>query len=228
MSYPIEIICLGEDVYPHIERAAKTLNTVQSEFRFFTPSPALKQVGLTFVFDEYHTKAVFEFLQKYRQQARGYRPFLIAVVNRKLRSEQLGNLFGSHEAENGLAVVTLQDQSRYVDLPHKFLCYYLIRYCLSFVAPQLKAHEETKSCFFDKKLNKADLLKSLATASLCDACLSAFQNTANTDVMEAFKNMGEALKRLPNLDGRLVWLHLSDLHMCPAKTGWDASGVSEH
>jgi hypothetical protein len=175
MSYSIEILCLGEDLYPHVDRAAQTLNGVQNEFRFETPSLRLKQEGLQFSQDAYYTNEVFDFLRRYRSKAKGHRPFIIAVINGALKSVEYRNLFGSHQAEHGVAVVTLKDQARYVDLPHKFLCYYFIRYSLSFVDPELKSHKETKSCFFDKKEYKPDLRQSLTTGKLCSDCQSALE-----------------------------------------------------
>src|SRR6266496_707153 len=172
MPFPIEILSLGEDNYASLEVVAKSLNNVQAEFQFNVPPLRLRDLGLPFRREEFHTRDVFEFLLDYRKQAKGHRPFLIAVVNGALRSDSLSNIFGSHRAKTGLAVFTLCDQARYTNSRPAFLCYYFIRYALSFLAPSLKSHPDTRTCFFDKKLNKRDLLKSLETGSLCDPCRS--------------------------------------------------------
>jgi hypothetical protein len=56
--------------------------------------------------DEFLTTEVFARLVRYHVEARGYRPFLIAFVDRPLRSARLANLFGSHAAPDGVAVAT--------------------------------------------------------------------------------------------------------------------------
>jgi hypothetical protein len=171
MAYDIEIISVGDESSARIQEVAHTLNVAQEEFRFNLPPERLRDEGAVFVREEYDTATVFEFLQDYRNQAKGYRPFLIAVVNSKLRSERLLNLFGSHEASKGLAVITLHDHQHYADSYRPYLCYYFIRYALSFVCPNLRVHDETRNCFFDRKLRKADLQKSLESGQeICSTC----------------------------------------------------------
>jgi len=193
MPYTIEVISLGQDLYPAIEKAIQAINAVQREFSFTIPGNRLKTEGFPFQRKEYHTQEVFDFLRNYRAQAKGHRPYLLAVLNAPLKSEKLQNLFGSHEAEEGLAVISLFDCTRFADSEHKFLCYYFIRYSLSFIAPQLKVHRDTRSCFFDAKLNKFDLQKSLRTGELCDECMSILQKNFNPEIYEAILRMTNVL-----------------------------------
>jgi len=139
MSYPIEIVSLGEDLYEDIQGAAEILNASQAEFRFRLPPERLRSNGVVVKWRDYHTTEVFAFLNEYCDNAGGHRPFVIAVLNGSLRSDDLGNLFASRTTvENPVrhfAVVTVKDQRRFVPSRRAFLCYYLIRYSLSFVAP---------------------------------------------------------------------------------------------
>jgi len=196
MPFPIEIISLGEDNYESLDVIAKLLNSAQKEFLFNLPPLRLRGVGQSFQRNVFHTVQVYNFLKQYRIQAGGHRPFLIAFVNGPLQSNNLSNIFGSHEAKEGLAVVTLQDQLAYTKSKSAFICYYFIRYALSFLAPELISHPDTRSCFFDRKINKSDLLKSLGTGSLCDSCRSALQKHFNQEVYHAVVEMVARLKQL--------------------------------
>jgi hypothetical protein len=102
MPFPIEILSLGEDNYASLEVVAESLNSAQTEFQFNLPPPRLRELGLPFHRDEFHSREVFDFLVDYRKRAGGHRPFLVAVINGQLRSDLLSNRFGDHEAQAGL------------------------------------------------------------------------------------------------------------------------------
>ncbi|HWX42708.1 MAG TPA: pYEATS domain-containing protein [Blastocatellia bacterium] len=194
MPYNIEILSIGGEFCDETGDAFEILNSVQGEFRFHLPPARLRMAGLPFRRKEYYTKDVFDFLRNYRKEAKGHRPYLIAVLSGPLYSDRYHNLFGSHEASEGLAVVTLRDHARYSPSASSFLCYYFIRYSLSFVAPSLRSHRDTRSCFFDKKIHKPDLLKSLYNGELCDPCMAAMQQSLNPEIYEATRAMIGALK----------------------------------
>src|ERR1700757_1272985 len=99
MPFHIEILSVGGDFDPKIEEAAQTLIGVQTEFQFSLLPERLRGYGKSFVKSEYRTDDVFQCLRNYRDQAKGKHPYLIAVIDQKLRSKTLGNLFGSHETD---------------------------------------------------------------------------------------------------------------------------------
>jgi hypothetical protein len=182
VPHVIEVLSVGGDYYAAIEDAAGYLNSLQEEFRFQPPPKRLKNDGLPIRRKHYHTQDVFAFLRRFRADAKGHRPFLIALVNGELQSEKYKNIFGSHEASEGLAVVTLHTHLRYVPSTRVFLCYYLIRYSLSFVEPALKSHNATRSCYFDFKEKKNDLLKSLQSGDFCDACMAVLEKKFSPEI----------------------------------------------
>ena len=198
MSYPIEVICVGEsDCYDDIVTAIDLLNDVQREFYFTVPPPRLQKSGWDLLpRDEhgYHTADVFAFLAKYKQDARGYRPFLIAVVGDKLRSDKLGNLFGSHEAKDGYAVISMKDLERFSPSRLRYLCYYLIRYALSFVNPNIKGHTASRSCIFDRKLDKRELVMSLETGHICPEHRGQLTRRLSLEENLAIQEMVKVLK----------------------------------
>jgi len=196
MPYHIEILSVGENSNSKIAEVAQALNVTQAEFQFALPPERLRNEGLVFVQQEYQTAKVFEFLKDYRSNAKGSRPYLLAVLNSQLRSEKHANLFGSHEAADGLAVVTLNDHQHFADSYRSYLAYYFIRYALSFVCPNLKSHKDARGCFFDFKGNKLDLKKSLESGAFCPQCMEIFGKSLNAEVRTAIEKMIATMKAL--------------------------------
>jgi len=196
MPFSIEVLSVGDNSDTKIGEVAQILNAVQEQFKFYLPPEARRQDGAPFLQDDYQTEEVWEFLKDYRATAKGHRPFLIAVVNGKLNSKRTSNLFGSCRAKenDGLAVITLRDHQRFADSFRSFLCYYFIRYALSFVCPELKSHKETRDCFFDFKQNKADLDKSLRSGAFCKGCSQALAKKFNPDIRGSITKLIEAMK----------------------------------
>jgi hypothetical protein len=196
MAYYIEILSLGDDSNSKALEVAQSLNSAQKEFHFSLPPKRLLSSGSVFVRTDYSTDEVWAFLKDYRTTAKGNRPFLIGIVNSRLRSKKYTNLFGSHEASNGLAVVTLHDHQKYADSYRSYLAYYFIRYALSFVCPELKSHSDSRGCFFDFKGNKSDLKKSLVTGGFCDPHKKQLAACFNAEIQEAIEEMVSVMKAL--------------------------------
>lgn len=170
---PIEVVKIGE-VFPDDVSAALALaNSVQEEFLFIefsdTQSASLQMHAYT------HAQApeILDTLEHFRNNIRGYHPFIIAIIDATLDGKQYSNLFGSHRGENGLAVITVANVPDIIVPPHRmaaYFLYYFARYALSFISPTHRNHEDSRSCVFDRKVEKKDLLKSMRTRALCDSC----------------------------------------------------------
>lgn len=195
MAYDIEIVCFGFRPPREIEAAATVLNETQSEFRFHLPPKWLQETTLQYAYQAYEADTVYEWLAEYRRRARGFRPFLIAVVNAPLKSKELNNIFGSHPGKDGVAVVTLDDHERYASTV-AFCAYYFLRYAISFVSPTAKSHAETRGCFFDKKLRKSDLTKSLLAGRFCDPCMRVIEHDLNPEIYAGIATMAAQVKEL--------------------------------
>jgi predicted acylesterase/phospholipase RssA len=170
MAYDIELISIGQDCYHVLQESAALLNGVQGEFRFHLPSRASREEGAGFGREEYLTQDIWNFLKHQRATLGGNRPYIIAFVSAPLKSAALDNIFGSHEAADGLAAVTLYSSTQYVRETRRFCCYYMTRYALSFVNPLIKAHNDParKNCYFHKKLYKPDIRASMDSGYICD------------------------------------------------------------
>ena len=183
MPYVIEVMAIGEDVYPLLERATVALNGVQTQFEFRLTPIALRLDGLGLVRSSYSTSEIWGFLREQRQRAGGYRPYIISFVTKPLRSAKFGNLFGSHEGEEGLAVVTASNAEQYVKEIMRYYCYYLARYALTFINPHIRSHEDElrKTCYFHFKRRKQDIRASMDAGNLCDECRSRLDNPLPND-----------------------------------------------
>lgn len=196
----IELLSVGEDCSPLLEAAAARLNCVQDkfEFRIVKPTSALGAQALAYQRDTIVSAELFDWLTEQRRVLGGLSNYHICFVGRPLRSTQLGNLFGSHRAEQGMAVATLHDAEQYVRAQVRYCCYFLVRYTLSFVNPSIKAHTdaERKWCYFGKKIHKPEILDSLQSGRLCDQCSKALQAPYGPDGRKPSVDELAALKTL--------------------------------
>lgn len=201
MPFNIEIISVGGDFDQLISETATALNGVQSEFRFELVPERLRRYAAGAIQPHYMTRDVFDLLKNYRVDAKGKRPHVIGVVDKRLASSgkpELVNLFASHDARDGVgeAVITLHDHKLFAESAQLYLCYYFVRYALSFVCPKLKNHEDTRSCFFDRKLNKLDLKLSMDSGGLCPNCRTELWRSFNDEINVGIQRMIRVMKSL--------------------------------
>lgn len=178
MPYHIEIMSLGEDLYSLLERAAASLNGIQDRFRFEMTQPSQRAPGLALSRNAYLTTDVYDFLQAQRAAGGAPRPFIIAFLTKPLSSPRIGNLFGSHRGEEGMAIVTTAGTAQYVKEDERYCRYYMVRYALSFVNWTIKAHhdEARKDCYFNFKGDKREIIRALDTGHICDPCMAQLDN----------------------------------------------------
>ena len=198
MPFNIEIVSVGGDFDQIISETATALNGVQDEFRFALAPNHMRKQAAGFIKTEYLTTDVFTLLKDYRTQAKGHRPFVIGVVDQRLTSKKLSNLFASRDAREGEgeAVITLHDNEFFTESAQLYLCYYFIRYALSFVCPALKNHDDTRSCFFDRKIYKPDLKLSMDSGGFCPSCRAELWTKFNEEINVGIQRMIDLMKSL--------------------------------
>lgn len=189
--FAIEVLTVSSELHKPISLAMHSLNGLQNEFHFGFPPPELLNEAQVLERANYHTVDLFAWMRKYRAKARGHRPYLILIVDGPLSSPRLRNLFGSHEANEGLATFTTDNSSHFVHDVVRYIRYYLVRYALSFLAPDIRSHDEARACFFDRKMAKNDLKLSLDTGGLCDGCRSLLADTWSPPIKRAIEDMGQ-------------------------------------
>jgi predicted acylesterase/phospholipase RssA len=191
----IELMSIGEDLSEPMTAAMALFNAVQGEFRF-RMIPAGRQLeGLTFERDTYRTQEVWEFMEAYRARGSGQPALLLGFVNHPLASDRLQNLFGSHDAKRGLAVATLHGHIQFVSDPKRYMAYYMVRYTLSFIAPDLLSHNDParKDCYFHKKLYKPDIRASMTSGTICDPCMGELDKHTSPEQRKAIKALRDVV-----------------------------------
>lgn len=160
-----------DDLSQTILLAAHGLNGVQreKEFRYELADNELRLRAALAWRNSYQTAELFDWMRANRSGLARDVPFLIAIVDGPLNSSRWRNIFGEHEAEDRLAVFTVNDSGRFVRDVVQFVRYYLIRYTLSFIAPTLLSHASI-DCYFDFKHQKKDILLSMTSGRICDTC----------------------------------------------------------
>lgn len=193
MAFQIEILTVEPKLYQHIEKASQSLNNVQQEFIFRIPTFRLMNEATVLKKQTYYSPDIFKWLKDYRVRAKGARPYLIMVVDGPLYSSKLGNLFGSHEAIDGVATFTIFSFDQFVNDIVRYCRYFLVRYSLSFLAPHIRVHPKEEGCYFDEKIDKTDITASLTTGRLCDKCRDLMKDYLNPEIVESIKKMSQVV-----------------------------------
>jgi predicted nucleotide-binding protein len=194
--YPIEIINFGNPAFDIHTGVIDELNAVQNDIVYCLPPERNRLWGVPFERERYETQYIWERLRDYRATCKGFHPFILAIVQGYLGSPRLGNLFGSREEKEGLAVVTTYDWDSYFAPPPLavYLMYYFIRYAMSFICPENESHEDTRNCFFDKKINKSDIKLSMVSGKICDECRSVLERRIDRHTYRSLISLVEHLK----------------------------------
>lgn len=200
---PIEIVTIGSVSTVDIEQAISIANSVQNEFSFSLLSPVDAQPFRMLAYQRATAQDFLNSMENRRSYIRGFHPFLIAVVDTELEGKNYGNLFGSHRAKKGVAVITISNVENLI-VPQgrmaAYFLYYFARYTLSFIAPSHKNHEESKGCVFDRKVNKLDITKSMKSRAICDECRNALLTGESSLTPAQF----EALDTLFEMSGKTL------------------------
>jgi len=182
-TMPIEITYSGtiaaEDLRDVVDRA----NSAQAEFAFVLLDDAESANLRPHAYRRIVAAEYLDIMQSFRDNLRGFHPFLISFVDSDVDGTRFTNLFGSHRAEAGLAVATIANVPDIIVPSSRlssYFMYYLARYALSFVAPKHKNHDDPRECTFDRKIDKRDLIKSMKARSLCDDCRRALLTAPST------------------------------------------------
>jgi predicted acylesterase/phospholipase RssA len=191
MPYPIEIIVTKPQLAEILTKALVTLNKVQTDFIYNMAPPEMQADASIFVQAEYSLDETFAWLTAQRNKTPGNHPFLILVVDGYLYGEY-ENLYGGHDAINGMAVFTTDcfderfEQFLYDKI--RYCRYYLVRYSLSFVDPEILVHQSS-GCMFDNKIDKSDILSSLNSGHICDNCMAQLRSKINAQINTSIRKM---------------------------------------
>ena len=191
MPNPIEILSIKPELYVNIQRACELLNKVQSDFHFYIPSETLREKLYIQKREKYLSTDIWQWLDNYKNEAKGHRPFIIVVVDGFLSSPALNNLFGSSSAEKGYAVFTIFNLPTFINDITRYCRYYFVRYAIGFIEPDLKSHDDPdrKKCLFHKKMNKTELEFSLNEGYLCEKCKDVLRPKLTNEIYSSIEQL---------------------------------------
>lgn len=191
MPTPIEILSIKPELYSNIQRACDMLNKVQSDFNFYIPSKTLREKLYIQRREKYLSTDIWQWLDNYKNEAKGHRPFIVVVVDGFLSSPVLQNLFGSASAEKGYAVFTIYNLPNFINDITRYCRYYFVRYAIGFVEPDLKSHDDPdrKRCLFHKKINKTELEFSLNEGYLCENCKDTLRPKLTNEIYSSIEQL---------------------------------------
>jgi predicted nucleotide-binding protein len=195
-AFPIEIMNFGNPSFKAHEEVISELNEIQNDIVFLLPPERYKLWAAPFEREQYKTSYIWEKLRDYKKECKGFHPFILAIVHGYLKSDNLGNLFGSRNEKENIAVVTTYGWEQHFAPPSLsvYLTYYFIRYSMNFICPEIKNHAETRECFFDKKINKEDIRLSMDSGKICDPCRNIFEKSIDGHTYNSVLNLVQHLK----------------------------------
>ncbi len=170
---PIDIVTINSPPDSYLGEAISTANSRQGLFVFDYLSEHDSAPLRLHAYNRVDAKRLLAEIERTRRNASGYCPYLLAFTTAALDGSKWSNLFGSHDAARGVAVVTTSNVAETIVDPDQmsaYFLYFLARYTLSFLAPDRQLHEQTKDCVFDLKVNKKDILRSMRAGAVCDDC----------------------------------------------------------
>lgn len=170
---PIELALVGDGEEVAITEAMERANSLQAQFDYLRLPAAEEQQFRMLGFSNVRAPALLDKIAEIRSAARGFHPFLIALLDAPVEGEDYKNLFGSSRAEDGLGILTSSNVPDIIIPKLKMVAYYLYyfaRYAHCFIAPSHKNHVDTRGCIYDRKVDKRDLLKSMRAGAFCDDC----------------------------------------------------------
>lgn len=178
---PIDVITAGDLPMDLVQQAIGIANTLQEEFRYtLVPEDELEDFRVL-TLTRAHSTELLDYLAEVRRRNKGYHPFLIALVDAYLQGRDVGNIFGDHRPEEGLAVFTIYDVPETI-LPatklSAYFLYYLAKASLAFVVPTKENHEDGRKCPYDRKMDKREIIDSMRARAVCNECRRFFANTA--------------------------------------------------
>lgn len=200
---PIELVTMGQVPSVDMAQAISTANSVQQEFHYALMSPFDAQPFKMLAYQKATAIEFLDQLEKRRKDIRGFHPFIIAVVDTELDGKVYSNLFGTHRAENGIAISSVANVEDAI-IPRgrmsAYLLYYFARYTLSFIAPNHRNHEVPRDCVFDRKSYKPDITRSMKARAICNECRNALLTTENSLTPAQY----EALDTMFKISGELL------------------------
>ena len=200
---PIKIIQVGDLYEDSLKDAINLSNSIQNEFEFELLESDFSDEIRMHTFNKIYVPDYLDMLESKRALCNEDYPYVIVITESSVDGKKYSNLFGSDRPEKGLVVVTTHNVPDIIipsDRMTSYFLYYLAKYTMCFIYPSLKNHDDTRSCVFDRKIHKPDLVKSMKARSICDDCRKKFLLSDSPISATQF----QALDRIFSLSGKTL------------------------
>lgn len=203
---PIEVVRVGNLQVDNLKESMALLNSLQDAFGY-----GILDVKAAAAFegdqeDRYTTDEIYELLGRVQLHRKGYHPYLLAVVDRRLDGKQLGNLFGSLRQEpgrlQGLAVVSTYGVPQLLGpLPQElYLVFELLSFAVRFLYGEGLIHAERRGCVFDRKDDKREIVSAMRRGEVCTRCEEAIRHRLDEDQQLAIGRIFQLIRGVAAAD----------------------------
>lgn len=157
-NVPIEIFCVGHSNNVPIENAISLLNKKQDVFNYKLLRNKELETYSGEIENRYTTTEIFSLSDQVIPKLKGFHPYIIGVVERRLDGKTFGNLFSSMQESDskqltGKAITSLYEIKEILDqIPlDVYLTFELLSFSIRFVIGRSLIHDERRMCVFDRK-----------------------------------------------------------------------------
>lgn len=193
---PVEILCVGHNDIASIEDAISLLNKQQDVFIYSLLRNEECEIYIGDSENRYTTTEIYRLFDNILLKLKGYHPHVIGVAKRRLDGKKLGNLFGSmQESDNnhltGNAITSLHGIKQILHpIPlDVYLIFEFLSFAIRFVAGRGLIHDDRRTCIFDKKIFKPDIIEIMKSGKFCEYCQKRVSILLDNDQMIAINRV---------------------------------------
>ncbi|MBL7118101.1 MAG: hypothetical protein ISS94_04890, partial [Candidatus Syntrophoarchaeum sp.] len=193
---PIEIICVGHNDIAPIENAISLLNKQQDVFDYHLLRNDECESYLGESESRHTTAEIYRLFDDILLKIKGYHPHVIGVTKRRLDGKKLGDLFGSmQESDNnrltGKAITSLHGIKQILhSIPFDiYLTFEFLSFAIRFVGGRGLIHDDRRTCIFDKKIYKPDIIEVMKNGKFCESCQKRVSILLDNDQMIAINRI---------------------------------------
>jgi len=202
----VEIVTVGPTPVAELSQVIDFLNHRQDAFRYAVISDSAVADFAGNAAESFTTDELYGLLYALKQRRRGYHPFLVALVDRRLDGKVYGNLFGSLRQEvdspHAMAIATLYQIP--VLLPNippaLYIAFELLSFSIRFLYGEGLIHDERRGCVFDRKVNKLEIFDAMRNGRLCPSCEGIVSKALDVDQGIAAERLFEVISEVCRSD----------------------------
>lgn len=200
---PIEIIQIDIRSELGVGQILGILNGLQDAFEFsllkgdVTPYAGQNDTRFT-------TREIYSFLGLLKGRLRGYHPYLVAIVDRRLDGQEYRNLFGSmQEVDNSLSGAAIASMYGLEHILGRipvavYIGFELLSFALRFLHGKGLIHDERRGCVFDRKVDKCEIVSSITSGKLCAECRGKLNQRLDEDQELAVEHIFRFFREVAN------------------------------